>query len=391
MKKVLKYLFVWRLWLFIPFIIAVLFLPVRSNSEFTVWHSGLSGDVLKDTYLYPWANFDGVHYLGIASRGYIDEGRFLPLFPALVKVEAIFLEFINITTEPIWAGILVSTFATFFAFFFLQKLLALDFDTKKINQSFLLFLLFPTAFFFGVVYSEGLFLLLAVLILYFSRKKKWFVTSLLVMLISVTRLSGLLLLFPVLFEYFNVEIRSLKKVKFSYNFFTKNKQLLLFLMSPILLLGYAYFNLLTWGDPLYFVNAHGALGNSRETTALVFPLITVYRYLKIFFTVSPQQYEYWIAVLEFASLGFVSYGIYLIWKLKLRMSYFIYSISMVVLPLLSGTLTGFPRYILPVFPIFVALSLQLEKKKKLRIIFLIFSTLLQAILFGLFVQRYFVA
>ena len=31
--------------------------------------------------LFPWANFDGVHYLNIAGNGYTTNARFFPLFP----------------------------------------------------------------------------------------------------------------------------------------------------------------------------------------------------------------------------------------------------------------------------------------------------------------------
>src|SRR3989338_7634876 len=34
----------------------------------------------------PWANFDGVHYLSIAERGYVQyEQAFFPLYPVLVR------------------------------------------------------------------------------------------------------------------------------------------------------------------------------------------------------------------------------------------------------------------------------------------------------------------
>jgi hypothetical protein len=309
----------------------------------------------------------------------------MPLFPALIRAAS------SLNIEVFYSGILVSSLSLIFALFFLQKLLLLDFKKEEVNKSILLLLLFPTAFFFAAIYSEALFLLLSVLTLYFARKRNWFYSALFIMLAAVTRLSGLLLLLPVLYEYFVLEIGTIKKIKLSKKFVVNHKQLLWFLVTPFLLLGYTYFNFVTWGDPLYFVNAHAALGNSRETTSLVFPLITIYRYFKILFTVSPNQFEYWIALLEFVSLGFISYGVYLVWKFKFRISYLIYSFAMVILPLLSGTLTGFPRYILPVFPVFVAVSLMLGKHKVLRTIFIIISVLLQGLLFGLFIRRYFVA
>ena len=391
MKKIVQYFLLWRLWLFVPVILAVLFLPVRSEQLFTIWPIGTARDYIQAQHVYPWANFDGVHYLSIASRGYVDEGRFMPFFPALIYAGSEVLSFFNFNIEIFWVGIFVSTVSSFFAIFFLHKLFLLDFKKEQVNTSIILFLVFPTAFFLAAVYSEGLFLLLSVMTFYYARKRNWLLASVLIMFAAVTRLSGLLLLIPIVYEYFVLEVGSIKKIKFSQAFFKNHKQVFLFCITPLLLLGYAYLNFVTWGDFLYFVHAHAALGNSRETVGLVFPLVIIYRYLEILFTVSAQQYEYWIAVLEFISLWFISYGIYLVWKLKLRLSYLLYSIAMVLLPLFSGTLTGFPRYILPVFPVFIALSILLEKHTGIKFLVILVSALLQALLLALFVRRYFVA
>lgn len=174
-----------------------------------------------------------------------------------------------------------------------------------------------------------------------------------------------------------------------------------FALIPTLLLLYGWFNYLKWGDFLYFVNAHGMLGNSREVSGLVFPLVTVYRYIKIFSTVSATQYEFWIALLEFGALVYATLNIFLVWKMKLRTSYLIFSLTMVSLPLLSGTLSGFPRYILPIFPFFLAQGLWYEKLQKsngatklgklIIVTFIVFSLLLQAVLLALFSRGYYVS
>jgi len=81
-KKLFLLLFSWRIWLFLPVFLASVLIPFRSNSSFTqLWHYVSPYRVAEYPAVYPWANFDGVHYVAIASRGYLDEGRFMPLFP----------------------------------------------------------------------------------------------------------------------------------------------------------------------------------------------------------------------------------------------------------------------------------------------------------------------
>ena len=390
MKKVLKLFFIWRVWLLAPVFLASLIIPFRQNSSFTqLWHYTQPYGVVQNPVIVPWANFDGVHYLAIASRGYVDEGRFMPLFPLLVRMLSAPFGFLFPLTPygPVtfWVAMVLSTLCSIGAVWLLRRLLLLDFSKEIVQKTLVLLLLFPTAFFLVAIYSESLFLFLSVLVLYLARKQKWLWASVVTMFLAVTRLSGILLILPLLYEYYVVEVAGRKKRWF------QHVELLSFGIPPLLLLAYSYFNLMTWGDPLYFVHAHGALGNSREVSSIVFPFVTVYRYLKIFMTVSSSQYEFWIAVLEFATLGFASLGLYLGWKQKMRPSYLLFAASMLFLPLFSGTLSGFPRYVLPVFPLFVVFSVLFQDKLKLWRVFLVISFLLQILLLLLFARGYYVA
>lgn len=390
MKKVVQFFLVWRIWLFIPLVLALLFLPYRKNSEFTnVWHYAQKYPVVESELVYPWANFDGVHYLGIASRGYVDEGRFLPLFPFVTRVVA---EVLTPFSDPVpygavlfWSGMVVSTVSSIGAVVMLYRLFALDYSPKIAQKSILYLLAFPTAFILGALYTEGLFLFLSVTAFWFARKRRWLFSALTVLFLAVTRLTGLLVVVPILYELYVLELQAVKKITF------KNiKPLVWFALTPLLLLAYIYYNHLTWGDPLYFVHAHGALGNSRAVSSLVFPLVTVYRYVQILVTVSPSVYEYWIAVIEIVSLVLSVVGLFFVWKQKQRGSYLLYTLVLVALPVLSGTLSGYPRYILPAFPFFLAQAIALQRRDRMAVVVLAVCFVLQAILLALFVRGYYV-
>lgn len=382
-KRLWKLLLAWRLWLLIPLLLASWWLAYRTGSEFTqLWHHTQPYPVAQSEVIFPWANFDGVHYLAIASRGYIDEGRFLPLFPLLIRWVAAPLNLIfgDMAYGPtyFWTGLILSQLFFVGALYFLQKLLRLDFDQKTTNLALWLLVLFPTSFFLVSIYTESLFLLLTILSFYFAKKRHWRWSILVATLLAVTRLSGVLIILPLAWEWWRQEKKfSLKMLSLA--------------VIPTLLIGYSYFNYLKWGDWLYFVHAHGALGNSRATSGLVFPLVTLWRYFKIFISLSPQLYEFWVAVVEALSLAIATLGLIWAYLKKVDWPQLLFAILIITLPILSGTLSGLPRYILPAYPLFIGLASVLAKKPKIRTTWLIFSFIIQAIFLILFARGYFIA
>jgi len=392
----LKKLLIWRVWLFFPILIASLYLPFRENSLFTtLWQYVPKYQVVENQNIYPWSNFDGVHYIAIASRGYINEGRFLPLFPMIIAAISyplsIFLEIQPYGPVTFWTGLLISNFFFLLAIHYLYKLLRLDYKKETVMRTILLLIVFPTSFFFVSVYTESLFLLLSVLSIFSARKKQWGRAICFAMLLTITRLPGILITIPLLYEFITNEIK-LKEIDQLRKLLTLRNmaKLLPFLLITLPLFGYSYFNYLKWQDPLFFIHAHD-LGNSRSVSSLVFPLVTVYRYLKIFLTVNFNLYEFWVAIIEFISLIIASIGIIYSFIKKIRTSYQIFSISLISLPILSGTLSGFPRYSIIAFPLFIGLALRLEKHSKLFKLILFISILLQAVLLMLFSKGWYVS
>lgn len=375
------------MWLLLVVVMAVLFVPLRQNQLFTTLlqdHS-LTG-FIRSEFIYPYANFDGVHYLNIAYTGYSNEGRFLPAYPFIIKTLSLPFSvfFGNSITVYFWVAAVFQFLIGFLAVKYLYRLLRLDYSEELSKKTIYFFVAFPTAFFLATHYSEAFFIYLSVISFYFARKRKWLLACMVTAVLSVTRLSGLLMIFPLLVELF---LQQKQKIQFN----RLAKKVVLFLLIPLPLILYAYFNYIKWGDWLYFVHAHGALGNSRSVAGIVLPFVTVYRYIKIVLTVSPVVYEFWIAVLELLSLLFVSFSLYLGYIKKIRWSYQVYSLVLIVLPIFSGTLSGFPRYILPLFPLFLALAMSLKSRPKLFKWCLFACLLLQAVLFALFVRRYYIS
>lgn len=235
-------------------------------------------------------------------------------------------------------------------------------------------LLFPTSFYFASIYSESLFLLLVVSSFYLARKRSWFYSSLLAMLAASTRLVGIVMLPALAVEYY------LQKKSSSAIWWIG--------LIPAGLIAYMRFNLLKWGDALYFVKVHATLGNSRSIDSIVLFPQTMFRYLKILTTIPAQQYGWWIAGLELLIFVAVTYLLYYAWRQKVRLSYLFFAITSFLIPASSGTFSGLPRYVLALFPIYIGLALMGKKQRYLALT--IGSTLL-FVLLSFFSRGYYIS
>ena len=94
-------------------------------------------------WVWGFGNFDGVHYLKIASLGYVDnfQQAFFPVYPIIIHIVAkvIFLLPGNITQNPERIYFLGALFVSNIAFIGLlgvyYKLIRLDFNTSNETKS----------------------------------------------------------------------------------------------------------------------------------------------------------------------------------------------------------------------------------------------------------------
>lgn len=321
------------------------------------------------------ANFDGVHYLLIAKNGYSQfEQAFFPLYPLLIRwLSPIFFNNLLLT------ALMISNFSFLLGIYFFIQYLKLE----KINQYYLVILfliLFPTSFFFGTVYTEGLFLLFCVLTLFFLKRKQFFLAAICSFFTSLTRLIGVFLIVPIFFNL--IKNKKLKPVSY------------LVLLSPLIgLFIYAFYLWQTTGDPFFFVNSQPAFGANRSAQIIFLPQV-YWRYLKIFLTAN-FNFQYFISLAEFSLFNFVL--IVLILDLRKRyleknFSLFglnIFSLINLIIPSLTGTFSSIPRYILLSLSFFIYLG---EIKNRLKLIIIGLTFLLFHIIFlSFFIQGYFIA
>lgn len=326
--------------------------------------------------IIPQANFDGIYYLSISQYGYkgLDQA-FFPLFPIAINLVG------RITNlQPAASALMVSALSLFVSLYVLSKLIKKDLRYGNYMWAIIFFLSFPTSFFFGAIYTESLFLALTLLSFYFARKGLFFIASLFGMFASATRVIGVFLLPALVFEMYEQQ-RKKKKINLL--------QYLVLCLIPVGLLSYMGFLWSKYGDPLLFVHIQSAFGAGRSNGTIILLPQVIYRYFKIFITVSTANLTFWISCLELSTLILGVLILYLAWRRGIRKSYVLFSACALLFPTLSGTLSSLPRYALASFAVFIYLGM--IKSKFIKVALIIMGLSLEGILAILFFQGYFIS
>lgn len=375
---------IWRVGLFLLSLLApylLLFKPSFPYADviFTPYH--------LPTWLYSWANFDGVHYLTIIEKGYREVNfiqAFFPVFPILVSSTTIL--FANV----LLSGLVVSNIFTLLAAILWYVLL-------KHNQihptvGLLVLGLFPTAFFFGAFYTESLFLCLVLGSFLAAQHKQWLLAGILAGVASGTRIVGVFLVPALLVEWllqYRESGRSWPTISLA--FVKQNWQVITGIgLGMSGLLAYMWYLHQTFGDALHFFHVQSEFGSGRQESLILYPQV-VWRYVKILLTARPIDWHYFAYIQEFAAgtLGLV--GLLLAWYKRIRFSYILFALAAFILPTLTGTFSSLSRYMLVCFPIFMVITQSLHNRPRLMIGYLLLSGLLLAMNVVLFIQGYWVA
>lgn len=367
----LKWFLTWRLALFL-----IVFLAVKLISYKSGYLGGEESYYLNNPLSWGWANFDGVHYLLIAKGGYTQyKEAFFPLFPFLVRFLANFVR----GRSYLFFGLLVSHLAFGGALVLFYKLLRLDLKTKLAKRTLFYLLIFPTSFYFVSVYTESLFLFLLLASFYAARKRTWLWAGFFGGLASATRFVGIFLLPALLVEWWQSRKNNESKL---------TDFLSLFLVAVGLLV-YMFFLQKRTGDPFYFIHLQGILETGRTGGKIILLYQVFWRYFKMLLT-TKFDVLYFSVWLEFlVSLLFLGLSI---WSyFHLRLSYFVFMILAFLTPTLTGTFSSMPRYVLVLFPGFMALAILTEKHQWLKKVYPVFAIILGIISLMLFVRGYWVA
>lgn len=335
-----------------------------------------------------WARWDAVWFLQIAEYGYspVDgSAAFFPLYPLLIAAfKPLFFG------NGVLAGIFISLACCLAAFYFLYRLVELDFNRGVARRAVFYLAIFPTSFFFQTIYSESLFLLLTIGCFYLARRREYALAGSLGALATLTRSAGILLLVPLAIMYMQDRQWKWRQIRFD---------ALYLLLVPLGLGVWMLYLGLRFDDPLLFSSAQ-----SNWLRGLTFPLEGFRQGLMealygIDTIISSPDRSYlprmdadmklWATynVINFGfALAFLGLCVAAFWRLPLAWS--AYALAILLLPLSTPStyvpLFSMPRFMLAAFPLFVLLALWGEKREWAdRLVTVSFLTLL-----GLFTAKF---
>ena len=321
-------------------------------------------------WLEIWHQWDAVHFLRLAELGYSAADKFkawfYPLYPWSVR-------FVNyLCGDFLGASFLVSGAALLFAVVILRRIAAFEWSGEIARRSVFFFLIFPTAFYLHVGYSESLFLALVLGSVFAARKERWWLAGALGAFSWMTRANGIVLL-PTL------------AVEAGHQWFIGKRWRWQWLWIALVPAGFAVYLFLNWrisGDPLAFLKMRKELFHMSSSWPWI-GITDAFRNLRR----TPNQAEIvGTQELIFTGLGLICS---IASWFKLRPVYATWITGNWLLLVCVTFIESMPRYALTMFPIFFLLAFISEKRFWSTVITM-WSLLFLALFSSLFVRGWWV-
>lgn len=339
-------------------------LPVRLHRAHPpLQYRGALGRLLNG-----WTNWDAGFYLSIAHHGYARPGSaaFFPLYPLIVHL------FAGTGMRYTPAGIVVSLACFVAGSMLLYRLTAETLGSRTAVWTVVFLSIAPTSFFFQAIYTESLFLLLSVALFFFAVHHRWVAAGLMGLLATLTRSSGVVLVVPLALFYLQSLDWQWRRIRAG---------ILSALLVPCGLLIYMSYLWSVHGDPLLFAKAE-----HRWHRYFALPYVAVWQ------SVSDAGYFGTARVLAHAGVAHLSgrlaqtnggtanltnLAVLLIaaglialgWR-RLTAPYNVYAVFALIFVLFSPAagqpLDSLPRFVLVVFPLFMALAACTERRPLIR-------------------------
>ena len=341
---------------------------------------------LERAFVDPWMRWDAVWFEKIVSHGYSatdGTAQFHPLYPWLA------IPLAKLGISPALSLLIISSVAGIGLFYSFAKLARLDLNPKDTFFALLIFSLAPPAFIIFAPYSEALFLLLAVLCLYFMRKKSWWLAGIMGGLATLTRQQGIFLIFPIGWELFENSGRNIKTL------FKQWKELL---SLCLVILGFVIWVLYR----AIYLNDFGIkLGNIQEfiystiistSAAKVVPAQQfIWPWQALYYTINKiitnPDIDIWVNIITgIFFLALLAFS----WR-KMRVSYRIFALMITIISFsyFTGSIhpyMGLPRHLLLGFTTFIGFASAVYKPW-MRLVLIMASVVSMIFLLGLYVLR----
>ena len=346
-------------------------------------------EALGNMLVAPAARWDSVWFLEIAQFGYADPSRaaFFPLYPALVALT-------DAIPSPLVAGLVLSWACALGGLYLLHRLVALDFGLETAGAVVLIVAWFPSSIVFSAVYSEALFLLLSVGSLYAARLGRWPLAGLAGALAAATRSAGVLLVVPLIVFYLCGPRADRPRHGLNPGWRSRHRlapDVLWIALVPVGLALYALYLGLATGEPQAAVSAQAEW--ERTLAPLSGIALGLWSALKGLVELLPgfsvvgssfpsDRVAELVAARDVILFCFLVLAVWLTVEGSRRLPppYTAYAISGLVLPLsvpaLDEPLKSLPRFMLVLFPLWIALALWARERGRMRQVLIILGGVL---------------
>ena len=346
-------------------------------------------ETLANLLVAPGARWDSAWYLEIAQYGYDlpDRAAFFPLYPALVALVAPL-------TTPLLAGLVVSCGCALGGMYLLHRLVELDFGADTARAVILIVAWFPSAVVLSAVYSEGLFLLLSVGGIYAARLGRWPLAGLAAGLAAASRSSGVLLLIPLAIMYLYGPRADRPRHGIAGGWRPRHRvapDIAWIAAAPAGVIAYLGYLWAATGEPLSAFSAQGewsrtliplvggiALGAWDAVTGMVELVPGV----GTSWVHADGQVAELVAARNLVLFGFLVVALWLVREgiHRLPAAYTAWAVAGLLLPLsvpaLDEPLKSLPRFMLVLFPLWIALALWAQERGRLRRVLVTMGSLL---------------
>jgi len=291
----------------------------------------------KSLWLSIWGVWDSGWYLDIATFGYSAAHRtnpetlhqanyaFFPLYPLSMRALG------PLVGGPYNAGLVISNLCLLAACFVLLRLVEIDNDMATARRAVKFLVLFPTAFILSGVFSESMFLALAMSAFLFVRLDRLPLAGAAGFLASLTRPVGVLLVVGLVLVYWRGQQAARRP-------FTA--RVLWLALAPLGLAAFAGYNHVLTGDALAFTHIQAAWRSGFGS-----PLKVLASGLGG--ADAPACLSAWMTL--------VAALLVVVFARRLGVAYTVISLLLILVPL-AGGLHSMPRYLLAVFPIPILLA-----------------------------------
>ncbi|MFH1426029.1 MAG: hypothetical protein ABIG66_01195 [Candidatus Kerfeldbacteria bacterium] len=293
-----------------------------------------------------FSTWDAQHYIYLAqewySAGHISNA-FYPLYPLLIRL-------LNVLTfnHTLITGLLLSTVFSFAAVAMLFLLARRAYGDRVAMLAGLLFMAFPTAFYLHLVYTESLFILLVLASFYFLGHKDAWKSYLAMFLLPLTRPQGVFTAVPLLY-------RSL--VRWKRGKLMRSAMIITAFAGGVA--AYLCIMHFSTGSAFSGFMAQGFFYTNYSIENLLHPVDWITRN---FIHLEPSFHALNTSIIDRVFfIGFLA-GLPLVYKYTKR-SLFIFTLLLGLVTALSGDLSSFPRYMLLLFPLFIALARWLKNRE----------------------------